>query len=318
MRGSYDRPVNLRTLRYFVAIADAGSLTAAADALSIAQPALTRQMHDLERELGAQLLLRTPRGVHMTNACAALYQSAQRMLAEAQKIRTQLESPAAGAAAAVTLGASPTLSRVLVPGVFEQFQRSISGVTLTVREGFTPTLVDWLQKGVIDLALITGGGATIGRRVAVQSLLGEPFALVVPRSQKLGAVVPVSQLPRIPLLMTALHRSIVEHDLAPLGIRLNIRAEIDSIDTIRALVLQGPWSTLMPISVFKGLPPGHDVVLSEVSGVQLNRQLLIATRIERNEASAVALLRDLVQAEVVRLTQLGMFSFGISNRRRKG
>lgn len=309
--------MNLRTLRYFVAIADAGSLTAAADALSIAQPALTRQMHDLERELGVDLLLRTPRGVHMTKAGAALYQSAQRMLAEARKIRAQLEQPTAAAAASVTLGASPTLSRVLVPGIFEQFQRSIGGVALTVREGFTPTLVDWLQKGVIDLALITGGSASTGRRIAVQSLLGEPFALVVPRSQRLGPVVPVSQLPKIPLLMTALHRSIVEADLAPLGVRLNVRAEIDSIDTIRALVLQGRWSTLMPISVFKGLPAGHDIVISEVSGVQLNRQLLIATRIERNEPSTVTLLRDLVQAEVVRLTHLGMFSFGISNRRRR-
>ena len=310
--------MNLRTLRYFVAIADAGSLTAAAEALSVAQPALTRQMHELERDLGVELLLRTPRGVHMTKAGAALYQSAQRMLAEAQKIRAALESPGATADLAVTMGASPTLSRVLVPGVFGQFQRSIRGARLTLREAFTPTLIDWVQKGVIDLALITGSSAVAagGRRLALQSVLGEPFALVTPRARQLGPVVAAAQLPRIPLLMTSLHRSIVEPDLAPLGIALNIHSEIDSIDTIRALVLQGPWSTLMPISVFKDLPAGHAIALSEVSGVQLNRQLLIATRIERDEHPSVALLRDLVQAEVLRLTRRGMFSFGTSAKRR--
>ena len=308
--------MNLRTLRYFVAIADAGSLTSAAEALSVAQPALTRQMHDLERDFGAQLLLRTPRGVHMTKAGAALYQSAQRMLAEAQKIRTLLESPHSAADGAVTMGASPTLSRVLVPGVFEAFQRSIGGVKLTVRESFTPVLVEWVEKGVIDLALITGSSASAGRRIAVQPVLGEPFALVTPRSRKLGRVVPVAQLPKIPLLMTTLHRSIVEHDLMPLGIRLDVHSEIDSVDSIRALVLQGQWSTLMPISVFKSLPAGHRLVVSEISGVQLNRQLLIATRIERHESATVGLLRDLVQSEVARLTRLGMFSFGTSTRRK--
>jgi LysR family nitrogen assimilation transcriptional regulator len=308
--------MNLRTLRYFVAISDAGSLTAAAEALSVAQPALTRQMHDLERDLGVALLLRTSKGVHMTQAGAALYQSALRMLAEAQKIRTQLESPRATSGASVAMGASPTLSRVLVPGVFEKFQRTISGVKLSVREGFTPTLIDWVEKGLIDLALITGTGTETRKRISVQPLLGEPFALVTPRARHLGAVVAVSQLPRTPLLMTTLHRSIVERELLPLGIRLNVQSEIDSVDSIRALVLQGQWSTLMPISVFKELPPGHQLVLSEISGVQLNRQLFIATRIERDESATVGLLRDLVHAEVERLTRRGLFSFGTIRKRR--
>jgi len=302
--------MNLRTLRYFVAIADAGSLTAAAEAISIAQPALSRQMHDLERDLGAQLLQRTARGVRMTKAGATLYESAQRMLAEAQKVRKQIEEPQGPAGSMVVMGASPTLSRVLVPGVFERCQRSLSGVKLTVREAFTPMLIDWLEKGVIDLALITGSEAIAGRRMATQVLLGEPFVLVTQASRQLGAVVPVTQLPRIPLLMTTLHRSIVEHDLLPLGIRLNVHSEIDSVDSIRELVVQGHWSTLMPVSVFKQPRADGKIALSEISGVQLNRQLLMATRIERDESAALSVLRDLVPAEVTRLTRRGMFSVG--------
>ena len=303
--------MNLRTLRYFVAIADAGSLTAASAAIGIAQPALSRQMHELERDLGIELLQRTARGVRMTKAGATLYESAQRMLAEAQRVRTALEGRAAAHDLAVTLGASPTLSRVLVPGVFEKCQRSLAGVRLTVREAFTPVLLDWLEKGVIDVAIITGNAATAGRPVAMQPLLGEPFALVTPAARQQKAVVPVAQLARIPLLMTTLHRSIVEHELLPLGVHLNIHSEVDSIDSIRELVLQGHWSTLMPVSVFKQFSAGHRITMSEVSGVQLIRQLLMATRIEAAESSATSVLKGLVQAELARQIRLGMFSFGV-------
>jgi LysR family nitrogen assimilation transcriptional regulator len=303
--------VNLRTLRYFVAIVDAGSLSAAAEAIAIAQPALSRQMHELERDLGAQLLQRTPRGVRMTSAGATLYESAQRMLAEAQRLKKQLEGGQQAGESAVALGASPTLSRVLVPGLFERCQRSLSGVRLTVREAFTPQLLEWLEKGRIDVAIVTDNPATGSRPVAMQPLIGEPFALVTQASRQLSPAVPVAQLPRIPVLMTTLHRSIVERDLTPLGVHLNVHSEIDSVDSIRELVLQGHWSTLMPVSVFKQAQAEGRVTLTEVSGVQLNRQLLMATRIERNENPAIPVLKELILSELARLTHRGTFSLAV-------
>lgn len=304
--------MNLRTLRYFVAIIDAGSFSAAAQAISIAQPALSRQMRELEADLGAQLLHRTSKGVRMTNAGALLYESAQRMLTEAQRVRKQLEGPSHSDGVAVVLGASPTLSRVLVPGVFERCQRSMTDVRLTVREAFTPVLLDWLEKGVVDIAIITETHNNNGRPIAMQPLLGEPFALVEPATRLSRPVVPVAQLAQIPLLMTNLHRNLVERELMPLGVHLNVLSELDSVDSIRELVLQGRWSTLMPISVFKQLGFEKNITLSEVSGVQLNRQLMIATRIEQHHNPAVSVLKELIVAELTRLTRLGMFSFGNS------
>lgn len=300
--------MNLRALRYFVAIADAGSLSAAAQAIAIAQPALSRQMHDLERDLGVKLLQRTPRGVRMTKAGATLYESAQRMLAEAQRVKNLLEGRQHTGESTVVLGASPTLSRVLVPGLFERCQRSLTGVRLNVREAFTPDLLEWIEKGQIDVAIVTDNPSIDQRPVAMQTLIGEPFAVVTQASRRLSPAVPVAQLPRIPVLMTKLHRSIVERDLAPLGIELNVHSEIDSVDSIRELVLQGPWSTLMPVSVFKQAQLEGKVTLTEVSGVQLNRQLLMATRIERGDNPAIPVLKDLVLSEVARLTRRGAFS----------
>jgi LysR family nitrogen assimilation transcriptional regulator len=77
---------NLKALRYFVAVVDAGSFTAAATKIAIAQPALTRQIRELEESFATQLLHRLPRGVRMTAAGVTLYESAQRMLSEADRV----------------------------------------------------------------------------------------------------------------------------------------------------------------------------------------------------------------------------------------
>jgi LysR family nitrogen assimilation transcriptional regulator len=307
--------MNLRTLKYFVAIADAGSFTGAAEALAIAQPALSRQMHDLERELGAPLLQRLPRGVRLTPAGATLYESAQRMLSEAQRVKSQLAKRQDDGESRLVLGVSPTLSRVLVPGVFERCQHSVSGLRLTIREAFTPVLLDLLEKGLIDMAIITSLHGQTGRPLAMHPLVGEPFALVTQKARKMSRVISLADLTRVPLLMTTLHRTLIERELQPLGLHLNIHSEFDSVEAIRELVLQSNWSTLSPVSVFKALRAERKLVLSEVSGIQLNRQLMMATRIEHNENPALMLLRDLVIAELARLTMAGMFNIGSSARK---
>jgi LysR family transcriptional regulator, nitrogen assimilation regulatory protein len=298
--------VNLRALKYFVAIADAGSLTAAAEAIAIAQPALSRQLRELENDLGVQLLHRTSRGVRLTQAGATLYESAYRILAEAQRVREQLTGQHTEQAS-VVLGTTPTLASLLVPGVFARCQRSLAGVKLTVREAFTPVLLDWLERGVVDLAVVTNPEP--GRSITLHALLGEPFALISQAAKQVGPTISLSQLARIPLLMTTIHRGIIERQIAPMGGHLNVHAQIDSVDSIRELVLQGQGSTLMPVSVFKDPRVRRRVTMSEVSGVQLNRLLVMATRIEREENSALSVLKDLVVSELAELTQRGTFNF---------
>ena len=300
--------MNLRALRYFVAIADAGSLTAAAAAVSVAQPALTRQLRELEADLGVQLLLRLPRGVRLTPAGVTLYESAQRMLAEAARVRQLLASRShTDQKSAVVLGASPTLTRVLLPGVFESCLGAVSGIQLRAREAFTPALLDWLERGVIDMAIVTNPEP--GRPLSLYPLLGEPFALVSHPSLKIGPVVSVRQLANIPLLMTTLHHKLVDRQLLPLGARLRLLAEIDSVDSIRELVLRGPRATLMPISVFKEPAAAKGVVISEISGVQLNRLLVLATRFENWDSSPQLALKEIIESEFARLARKGTFSF---------
>jgi LysR family nitrogen assimilation transcriptional regulator len=308
--------MNLKTLRYFVAIADAGSFTAAATAVSIAQPALTRQLHDLEADLGVQLLQRHSRGVRLTQAGATLYESARRMLAEAARVRARLDGSADAddVESTVVLGVSPTLTRVLLPGVFERCHSGLVGVKLVVREAFTPQLLEGLERGQLDIAVVTNPEPDPS--LSLQLLLAEPFALITPADRGMPDVVTLPMLARVPLLMTRLHRSIVEPMMVPLGARLNIQAEIDSVDAISELVLQGRWATIMPVSVFKRLRGGV-VTISEISGVQAHRMLVVAARAERAQAREITVVADVLRAEAARRTSEGMFSFGDSQAGRR-
>jgi LysR family nitrogen assimilation transcriptional regulator len=302
-----DSFMNLKYLRHFITVADAGSLTAAAAVIPMAQPALTRQMRELEEEMGALLLQRLPRGVRLTQAGVTFYESAQRMLSEAAQLKQRLSKSQANPHATVVLGVSPSLAKVLLPGLIEKCQDSMEGLVLRTREAFTPTLLDWLQRGVIDMAIVTNPEPL--RAVSLQALLGEPFALVSHPAMRVGPVVSVNQLTRIPLLMTSLHRRIVENQMSILGKSLNLQAEIDSVDAICELIDRARWATVMPVSVFKNSRHFKDVVLSEISGVQLNRMLVMATRMEPKPQAAQAMVQELVEAEFSRLSRLGVFSF---------
>ncbi len=299
--------MNLRALRYFVAIADAGSLTAAAAAISVAQPALTRQLRELEADLGATLFHRMPRGVRLTQAGVTLYESAQRILGETQRVRQRLARKPADKRSTIVLGVPPTLSRVLLPGLFEHCLRSLKDVELRSREAFTPELLDWLERGVVDMAVVTN--PDIGLPLSLQPLLGEPFALVSNRSLGLGPIVSLAQLSKVPLLMTSLHRDLVERQLLPMGKTLNIQAVLDSVDSIRALVQTRSWATIMPVSVFKGVGESEQVVMSQITGIQLNRLLVLATRLEPEGKVALPVMQEMIEAEFSRLMREGMFNF---------
>ena len=92
----YGRPpaVELRSIQYFVQVADEGSITRAADKLGVAQPALTRHLKRLEAELGTQLLMRLPRGVRLTTSGREFLEHARRITFDVARARTQVQGGA--------------------------------------------------------------------------------------------------------------------------------------------------------------------------------------------------------------------------------
>ncbi|MEW6167747.1 MAG: LysR family transcriptional regulator [Pseudomonadota bacterium] len=147
--------MELRHLRYFVAVADARHFTRAAEALGIGQPPLSQQIQALERELGTALFTRLPRGVRLTAAGTAFYEDARRILRDAERAAERVRRVARGELGRLRVGMINSAPfHPLVPKVVREFRRQYPGVALTLEEGTTPGLAAAVRDDALDVAFV--------------------------------------------------------------------------------------------------------------------------------------------------------------------
>src|SRR3990172_5421279 len=126
--------MELRSLQYFVQIAEEGSITRAADKLAVAQPALTRHVKQLERELNTMLLTRLPRGVRLTTSGRDFLEYARKIVAEVARARAHVRGNARALHGRVVAGTSPTLAPPLLPRCVTRARLQCPGITLNLLE----------------------------------------------------------------------------------------------------------------------------------------------------------------------------------------
>ena len=148
--------VDLRQLRYFVAIAERGSFSAAANALHVAQSALSRHVQLLERELGGPLFERGARGVRVSESGATLLERARFVLSEVDNIHTDVSAHNRELGGTVRIVALPTLADILFVPIAQHFSRSHPRVSLQFKEALSEQAIDELVGGAADLALVGG------------------------------------------------------------------------------------------------------------------------------------------------------------------
>ena len=153
--------VKLNQLREVVAIAEQGSIRAAARQLAIDQPALTRSLAELERELGASLFERRPRGVLATPIGELFLRRAASIVHEMRRAREEVEQFGGSTAGAVTAGLSIATHLVLLPAALRPFTRRYPDAKLHIIEGFYPTLEPGLRRGTVDFYLGVDPGKTV-------------------------------------------------------------------------------------------------------------------------------------------------------------
>jgi LysR family nitrogen assimilation transcriptional regulator len=306
--------MELRSLQYFVQIADEGSITGAADKLGIAQPALTRRIKQLEAELGAQLLLRLPRGVRLTSAGSDLLEHARKVLAAVSRARDQVRGNSRAVRGRVVLGTSPTLAPLLLPGCVARARQLLPGVSLKLVEGFSPQLLDALLAGRLDLAVMTNPPRSPA--LALMPLLSEPIVVVSrPLERGTRPAYSLAELSRLPLMISAGIRALVEEQLAAFRAGLRIEAEVDSIEAIRRLLLSGVGATLMPVSAFHAEIAARRLAAYPVEGANLHRLLVLATLAGDDRPGALAEMERIVRGEMTRLTDAGRFKLPAPRRR---
>ena len=148
--------MRLRQLRQFVTIAELGSYRRAADAMFIAQPALTVSMQKLEHEMGAQLLERSARGVKLTAAGEALLADARRVLFHADQAKKSVSMVVHGESGSLRLGFVGSATYALLPKTIPPFRARYPDIEVSLLEERTVVLLDMLRANAIDAALVRG------------------------------------------------------------------------------------------------------------------------------------------------------------------
>src|SRR5437879_4315460 len=176
--------VELRHLRYFVAVADELHFGRAAAKLGIQQPPLSQQIKQLEREVGHALFTRTSRSVTLTAAGHELLERARRTLTRLQEDLNAVRRIGRGEVGALTVGFAGSAILSLLPEVIKIHRRDYREVQLRLVEMATSEVIEHLLDGTVDLGFLRDPGEVDG--LVIESLLREPFVAVLPTRHRLA------------------------------------------------------------------------------------------------------------------------------------
>jgi len=179
--------MELRHLRYFVAVAEEQHFTRAAARLGIGQPPLSQQIQQLERELGAPLFKRLARGIQLTEVGEVFLIDARATLAAAARASDNARRAARGELGALQIGFTVSASfHPFVPRVILKFRETHPGVTLTLREGNSVALLESIRDNRLDLAIVRPMAKQYDT-LETEGLFDEPMLIVMSTSHRLSA-----------------------------------------------------------------------------------------------------------------------------------
>jgi len=305
--------MELRSIQYFVQVADEGSITRTADNIGIAQPALTRHIKQLEAELGTQLLTRLPRGVRLTTSGRDFLDHARSIMLEVARASEHVRSKAQSPRGRVVMGTSPTLAPLLLPRCLARARQQCPTVTLKVVEGFSPQLLDALLTGRLDLAVMTNPPRTTA--LSLTPLCSEPLVVIAPPGTRgTRQAFSLAEVASTPFILTVGLRTIVEQQLAGFGVSLKVEAEVDSVEAIRRLLVSGVGMSIMPVSAFHDELRAGQVVAYPIEDANLHRILILARPVAETRSAAIDEIGHIVRGEMADLLQAGFFRMPASDR----
>lgn len=235
--------MDLRQLRYFKALATKGHFGRAAEALHIAQPALSRQIRLLEEELNVKLVERHVRGATPTPEGLVLLDRASFLLRYADQLKVDIANLAASPRGLVTVGLTPALAPMLFVPLAEMLRQRYPEIQLRLVESFAPALAQALLQGTLDVGLLSGPVRSPG--ICAIPLVAETLcAIGAPGDPSLGdGPIGIASLQDVPLILAGVAKSGVrlalEAAAARHGLEFRVAMEVESIEVARRLVARG-------------------------------------------------------------------------------
>jgi len=253
--------VELRHLKYFVAVAELGSVSRAAEKLFIAQPPLSMQIKQLEDEIGVRLLLRYPRGVRLTAAGSAFLEEARDLLARAERAKQLARRKDNAAAGLARVAYVPSAGHTVIPRLVRRLRSLHPECEIDVREMVTTQQSQALLHGEIDIGLLRP--PITSSRLTIVSELSDPFCLAIPDGHALAGAGPIDLRIAADEIFVGFtrHRGPAFYDQAlglctDVGFSPNLRYDASTLYGVLDLVGAGLGIAIVPASSSTLAPTG--------------------------------------------------------------
>jgi DNA-binding transcriptional LysR family regulator len=275
--------VELRHLRYFVAVADELNFRRAAERLHISQPPLSQQIRALERELGVQLLVRNRRRVELTHAGEAFLREAREILAAAEHAAESARRAARGEIGQLAVGFVGSAMYGALPEILRNYRMHHPNVELRLRELQTAPQLRALRAGELDVGVIRPSAARRETDLEIVTIQYDQVVAAIPEAHPLAAseAITPAELEDEPLVLLArrdapgVHESL-DSALAANGKAPNVIQEVPEIQTVIGLVAAGLGISLVPDTVGRVERPG--VAYRPLAGTSSVFELALAWR----------------------------------------
>lgn len=301
--------MDIRQLRYFVAIAEEGSLSAAAQRVHVAQPSLSQQVIALERELDATLLDRSPRGVTLTEAGEILLSHAREMVAAMERAREAVRQSGSEPRGDVVFGLPSSIAMVLSVPLAETVRLQLPKVRLRAIDAMSGYIKQWLDDQAIDIGMlydITAIGHLSHRQLMTEELHFFSAPDAWPFDSPPGSPVPLADLPNVELVLPSPHhglRIMIDRSTKPRGVTLNVTTEMDGLGQIKIMVARGSGYTILAPAAAIDFVERGELIMAPIVEPRLVRPVYLVrnpikpvTRASRElERITLEVIRDLVR-----------------------
>lgn len=282
--------MDLRQLRYFVAIAEEGSLSAAAQRVNVAQPSLSQHIIGVEKDLGVTLFNRSPRGMTLTQSGEILLAHARDILGAMDTAVEAVKQSGSEPQGDVTFGLPSSIAMVLSVPLAETVRLELPKVKFRAIDAMSGFIKTWLEDQSIDVGMLYDLHSV--RHMNHIELMTEELHFFSapdawPFSSRAGSPVKVSDIPKAELVLPSPHhglRSMIDRFMKSQGVTLNVMTEMDGLGQIKTLVARGSGHTILAPAAAIDFVERGDLIMAPIIEPKLIRPVYLV----RNPAKSMS------------------------------
>jgi LysR family nitrogen assimilation transcriptional regulator len=289
--------VDLKQLKTFICVAESGSLSRASDRLRIAQPALSRQIKLLEHQVGVPLFARHVRGMELTEAGSDLLRRVSGVVRQLETTMQDIQSAHSEISGNVALALMPTVAMVISSRLVSRVAEQLPQVTLRIREGYSVDIIEWMQRGEVDISFLYGPASDLHLRC--RELLQEELVFISPPGVLKGKdrFIGFDEVASLPLVLPGRRyalRRLIDGAAKDAGPALKIAYEVDSYFATKSMVMSGICHSFLPRSSLIGEIASGTLEARSIEPDGLWRDVVLGLPPERANTRATSAVVDII------------------------